>query len=53
MIISLIAIFSSSFVIALSGALMPGPLLTVTVSESPQRGVVTGPLVVGSIGDRI
>ena len=46
MTLSLIAIFTSSFIIALSGALMPGPLLTVTVSESPQRGAITGPLVI-------
>jgi threonine/homoserine/homoserine lactone efflux protein len=46
MILSLSTIFLSSFLIALSGALMPGPLLTVTVSESSQRGAVTGPLVI-------
>lgn len=46
MTLSLIVIFSSSFLIALSGALMPGPLLTVTVSESTQRGAATGPLVI-------
>ena len=46
MTLSLIVIFSSSFLIALSGALMPGPLLTVTVSESTQRGAVAGPLVI-------
>jgi len=46
MTLSLIIIFSSSFLIALSGALMPGPLLTVTVSESTQRGAVAGPLVI-------
>ena len=46
MTLSLIAIFTSSFIIALSGALMPGPLLTFTVSESPQRGAITGPLVI-------
>ena len=46
MTLSLITIFLSSFLIALSGALMPGPLLTVTVSESSQRGAVTGPLVI-------
>jgi threonine/homoserine/homoserine lactone efflux protein len=43
---ALLAIFLSSFVVALSGALMPGPLLTVTISESPRRGAVTGPLLV-------
>jgi threonine/homoserine/homoserine lactone efflux protein len=46
MILTLITIFSSSFLIALSGALMPGPLLTVTVSESTHRGAITGPLVI-------
>jgi len=44
--IALITIFCTSFVLALSGALMPGPLMTVTVSESPRRGVVTGPLMI-------
>lgn len=42
----LATIFISSFVIALSGALMPGPLLTATISESSQRGFVTGPLMI-------
>lgn len=42
----LLTIFVSSFVIALSGALMPGPLLTVAISESSQRGFITGPLLI-------
>ncbi len=42
----LVTIFATSFVIALSGALMPGPLLTVTLSESARRGFVAGPLIV-------
>ncbi len=46
MLFSLAAIFLSSFVIALSGALMPGPLLTVTVSESTRRGAMAGPLMI-------
>ena len=46
MTLALILIFSSSFVIALSGALMPGPLLTVTISESTRRGAVAGPLMI-------
>ena len=46
MVFSLVAIFFSSFVIALSGALMPGPLLTVTVSESTRRGAIAGPLMI-------
>ncbi len=46
MIFSLSAIFFSSFLIALSGALMPGPFFTVTVSESSRRGAVAGPLLI-------
>lgn len=42
----LTTIFATSFILALSGALMPGPLLTVTISESPRRGLVTGPLLI-------
>jgi threonine/homoserine/homoserine lactone efflux protein len=42
----LVTIFFSSFVIALSGALMPGPLLTATIGESAQRGFKVGPLLV-------
>jgi threonine/homoserine/homoserine lactone efflux protein len=41
-----IPIFVTSFVIALSGALMPGPLLTITLSESARRGFYAGPLIV-------
>jgi len=44
--IALTTIFCTSFVLALSGAVMPGPLLTVTISESSKRGGVTGPLVI-------
>jgi threonine/homoserine/homoserine lactone efflux protein len=44
--IALITIFSTSFVLALSGALMPGPLMTVTISESSRRGASTGPLMI-------
>ncbi len=40
------AIFLSSFIIAMSGALMPGPVLTVTISESSKNGFWAGPLVV-------
>ena len=42
----LITIFATYFVIALSGALMPGPLLTITLSESARRGFLAGPLIV-------
>ena len=42
----LVTIFFTSFVIALSGAMMPGPLFTVTVSESSWRGYMAGPLLI-------
>jgi threonine/homoserine/homoserine lactone efflux protein len=43
---TLLTIFVSSFIIALSGAMMPGPLLTATISESSQRGFIAGPLLI-------
>jgi threonine/homoserine/homoserine lactone efflux protein len=42
----LLTIFATSFMVALSGALMPGPLMTVTIGESPRRGYITGPLLI-------
>ncbi len=44
--IALITIFTTSFIIALSGAMMPGPLLTVTISESSKKGAMAGPLMI-------
>lgn len=41
-----LGIFTSSFIIALSGAMMPGPLLTATISESSRRGFIAGPLLI-------
>lgn len=46
MALSLFGILLGSFVLALSGALMPGPLLTVAVVESARRGFMTGPLLI-------
>lgn len=46
MLTNLLTIFVSSFIIAFSGAMMPGPLLTITISESPRRGFITGPLLI-------
>lgn len=42
----LIAILTGSFVIAFSGAMMPGPLLTVAVADSTKRGFISGPLLI-------
>ena len=41
-----ITLFVTSFIVALSGAIMPGPLLTVTITESARRGLMTGPLLI-------
>lgn len=43
---SLTGILLSSFAVAVSGALMPGPVLTVTISESARRGFRAGPLII-------
>jgi threonine/homoserine/homoserine lactone efflux protein len=43
---ALLTVFVSSFIIGFSGALMPGPLLTATVSESARRGWIAGPMLV-------
>lgn len=40
------ALFITAFLVGLSGALMPGPLLTVTIAESARRGFMAGPLIV-------
>jgi len=46
MIFSMLSILLSSFVVGLSGAMMPGPLLTVTISESSRRGMMVGTLLI-------
>ena len=42
----LAAIFATSLFVGFSGALMPGPLLTVVISRSAQRGFWEGPTLV-------
>lgn len=44
--IALATVFFTSFMLAFSGAMMPGPLLTATISESTRRGILTGPLLI-------
>jgi len=43
---ALLSIFALAFVTALSGAMMPGPLLAATISESARRGFLAGPLLI-------
>jgi threonine/homoserine/homoserine lactone efflux protein len=43
---SLLLVFTNAFVVGLSGAIMPGPLLTVNISSALRRGFWAGPIVV-------
>ncbi|MCD6337692.1 MAG: LysE family transporter [Candidatus Marinimicrobia bacterium] len=43
---NLTGIFMSSFVIAFSGAVIPGPVLSITISESMKRNFWAGPMIV-------
>ncbi|MFA7079195.1 MAG: LysE family transporter [Syntrophomonas sp.] len=40
------ALFITAFIIGLSGAMMPGPLLTATIAESMRHGFRAGPYIV-------
>lgn len=42
----LASIFTASLVMGFSGAIMPGPVLTVTINESLKRGFKAGPLII-------
>jgi len=43
---ALAVIFATSFVVGLSGSLMPGPLLALNISEAARRGFWAGPILV-------
>jgi len=45
-LLTLVGIFGASFAVAFSGALMPGPLLAVTVREAAARGFWAGPILI-------
>ncbi len=44
--LTLLTLFFTSFVVAFSGAMMPGPLMTATISESAMRGPWVGPKMI-------
>ena len=43
---TLLGIFTQSFILALSGALVPGPLLTYDIQRSYQKGFWVGPQLI-------
>jgi threonine/homoserine/homoserine lactone efflux protein len=45
-LIGILLFIITSFAVGLSGALVPGPMLTVTISDSLKRGFIAGPLIV-------
>jgi len=44
--LELLTIFSTSFVVAFSGAMIPGPFMTTTIGESARRGPWVGPKMI-------
>ena len=44
--LALLTIFSTSFIVAFSGAMMPGPLMTATIGESARIGPWVGPKMI-------
>jgi len=44
--LALLTIFTTSFFVAFSGALMPGPLMTMTLGESARSGPWVGPKMI-------
>ena len=45
-LIEILIFTATSFAVGLSGAMVPGPMMTVTISDSLKKGFLAGPLVV-------
>ena len=45
-LIEILLFIATSFAVGLSGALVPGPMLTVTISDSLKKGFIAGPMIV-------
>ncbi|PLX76421.1 MAG: lysine transporter LysE [Desulfuromonas sp.] len=43
---NLLLIAGTSFALGFSGAMMPGPLLTLTIAETVRRGPIAGPMLI-------
>lgn len=43
---TLTGLFGTAFIVGLSGAMMPGPMLSTTIAQSARRGWTAGPLMV-------
>lgn len=43
--VEIVALLASTFLVSLSGALMPGPVMTLTIAHAVNRGHLAGPLV--------
>lgn len=41
-----VGLFVTAFIVGLSGAMMPGPLLTVIIGETARHGIIAAPLII-------
>jgi threonine/homoserine/homoserine lactone efflux protein len=41
-----VGLFVTAIIVGLSGAMMPGPLLTVTIGETARHGIIAAPLII-------
>lgn len=46
----ILSLLTTSFIVGLTGAMMPGPMLTMTINETSRRGFWAGPIMVAGHG---